>query len=366
MTAKAFVVLILVACAACAYDAHFEDCTVRCTTDVGCPDGLTCKTEGFCRVPGETKLCAAVLETSPSCTELAETCGPNNDEDCCSSVIPIPGGTFFRSHDVAGDGMYPSTNYPATVSPFVLDRFEVTVGRFRKFVEAGQGTRLLPPVERAGEHAEIVGSGWDASWDAELAPDTTALTAALKCNSTYQTWTDLPVANENLPINCITWYEAMAFCIWNNSHLPTEAEWDFAAAGGDEQRAYSWSNPPGSTEIDCSYANYNSSGTPCVNGTTDSVNRVGSASPKGDSKWGQADLAGNVWEWILDWHASPYPTTTCNNCVNLSTASGRVVRGGSFVETAQGLRVAGRDFIASSGNPASRFYTVGARCSRTP
>lgn len=362
VTAKALVVaLILVGCA---YDTHFTDCSISCSTDTGCPDGLTCGTEGFCRTPGQTDACSPIMELSLSCTALAATCGPQADEGCCSTAS-IPGGTFLRDHDLAADNMYPSTSYSAAISPFVFDRFEVTVGRFRKFVEAGKGVRTNPPANGAGSRRLNMldaQGGWETAWNADLEANTTALTLALKCDQTLQSWTDSPSTNEDLPINCVTWYEAFAFCAWDGGFLPTEAEWNFAATGGDEQRAYPWSTPPGSTGIDCSYANYNQNGTPCVNETAVMLNRSGSESPKGDSKWGQADLAGSVWEWTLDWHAAL--TTPCVDCANLLTATGRSIRGGSFGETAPGLRVAGRDFTASSAPPTSRFYTVGVRCGK--
>ena len=56
--------------------------------------------------------------------------------------------------------------------------------------------------------------------------------------------------HETLPINCIDWYEAYAFCIWDGGFLPSEAEWEYAAAGGDEQREYPW----GSTDPECDLA----------------------------------------------------------------------------------------------------------------
>ena len=343
---------------ACAYDARFEDCAVHCTAE--CPVGLTCEAEGFCRTPGATETCAAVLETFPSCVGLADNCGPTGGDDCCSAE-PVPGGTFFRSYDVAGDGMYPSMSYPATVSAFRLDKYEATVGRFRKFVEAGGGTRVNPPAAGAGAHDKIAGSGWDASWDEMLAVDAMALIAVVKCDATYQTWTDTAGSNEALPINCVTWYEALAFCIWDGGYLPTEGEWNFAAAGGSEQRAYPWSSPAASLAVDCSYANFHNGTVYCVNPPNGAVNRVGNESPRGIGKWGQADLSGNVWEWTLDWYASPYDNP-CIDCADLKPATARVVRGGFYGLDASTLRGAFRNGAAV---PSRRGADVGMRCARS-
>jgi formylglycine-generating enzyme len=296
-----------------------------------------------------------------SCMGLAATCGAGANASCCESGMTVPGGPFHRSYDGAGHN---DMGFPATVSPFMLDKYEVTVGRFRAFVNAGLGTQASLSMAGAGAHPKLAGSGWDSAWNTNLVANTAALVAAVKCSSTYQTWTDSPGANENKPMNCVTWYEAMAFCIWDGGYLPTEAEWNYAASGGNEQRAYPWSNPSTSTTIDCTYANYfvnSPAGTYCVNGTMGAVSRVGSESPKGDGKWGHSDLAGNVWEWTLDWYVSTYPLP-CDDCANLTEAAYRLIRGGSFDYVASGLRVAYRDV----GTPSSRGYFIGWRCARIP
>jgi formylglycine-generating enzyme required for sulfatase activity len=298
----------------------------------------------------------------PSCSGLAANCGSGLNDSCCTSPV-VSGGTFYRSYDIATDNAYPDQTYPATVSDFRLDKYEVTVGRFRKFVNAGMGTQASPPPAGSGANPYIANSGWDSSWNTSLVADRATLTgtSGVQCGS-FQTWTASAGANEDKSINCITWFEAFAFCAWDGGFLPTEAEWNYAASGGSDQRAYPWSNPPASLTIDCSYANYNinnPSGTYCVNGTTGSTNNVGSESPKGDGKWGQSDLAGNVWEWNLDWYATY--ANLCTDCADLTAASNRVLRGGSFGYDASYLRAAYRSYVT----PAYRGGSIGVRCART-
>jgi formylglycine-generating enzyme len=305
-----------------------------------------------------------------SCTGLAANCGAGANESCCQAgTVPgtDPGSPFYRSYDVAPD-TYNDMSSPATVSAFVLDRYEVTIGRFRAFVNAGLGTQESPPVAGSGAHPKLGGSGWDSAWNTSLAANRAALLSTVKCDgdSKYQTWTDVAGANENMPMNCVTWYEAMAFCIWDGGYLPTELEWNYAASGGSEQRAYPWSDPPISTSVDCTYANYkinSPAGKYCVNETTGGTNRVGSESPGGDGRWGHSALAGNVWEWTLDWYASMYPNP-CDDCANLAASSDHVIRGGSFLDhDASLLRAAHRGRFLSPDY--LRYYNVGLRCARS-
>jgi formylglycine-generating enzyme len=301
-----------------------------------------------------------------SCIALPHTCGPSGSDDCCNS-LEVPGGTFFRSFDTAGDSISVihsgGKNFPATISTFQLDKYEVTVGRFRAFVAAGQGTQARHPATGAGTHPKIPGSGWEAAWNTSLLPDTTALSAALKCSSIYQTWTDNPGSNENRPINCVTWYEAMAFCSWDGGYLPTEAEWNYAAAGGDEQRAYPWSSPPESlASLDSTHASFYD-GTSCVGDSmpgctlTDLV-AVGTK-PAGDARWGQSDLTGNVPEWILDYY-SDYESI-CFDCANLVHATNRALRGAGFNSGGGILRAPFRGVYP----PEGREYWIGFRCARS-
>jgi len=310
-----------------------------------------------------------------SCVGLAATCGANHDDSCCTS-LEVPGhASYFRSYDVGGDTtVFESTtlsgtnNAPATVSDFRLDKYEVTVGRFRTFVNAGMGTQLNPPPADAGAHATLAASGWQPSFTASLQANPQAAAVAFKCDSItqLQTWTDAPGDNESRPMNCVTWYEAMAFCAWDGGYLPTEAEWNYAAAGGPEQRVYPWSNPPGGEVVDGSHISYSpDDGTTCVGdgapacAITDLVT-VGSK-PMGDGRWGQSDLAGNVAEWTLDWFVSSY-MTPCNDCANLTATTKRVTRGGDFADNETFAREVARGHNA----PETRGNYLGIRCARAP
>jgi formylglycine-generating enzyme required for sulfatase activity len=293
--------------------------------------------------------------TAPSCSGLAATCGPSGTDDCCNSLL-VPGGTFDRSYDGVD---FTDPNYPATVDDFYLDKYEITVGRFRQFVNAGMGTQKSPPAAGAGAHPGIDGSGWDSTWNANLPADPNSLTAAIKCYSPFQTWTDTPGDNESRPQNCMDWYTAFAFCAWDGGRLATDAELNYASAGGSEQREYPW----GSAAPDpskASYFDYTLGG--CNgNGNSDCVLAdliVVGTKPGGNGRWGHADLAGNVWEWTLDWYATYQ--NPCDNCANLTDASDRVIRGGGFYDSAYWLGSATRDTLTPG-----YVYRVGGRCART-
>ena len=241
---------------------------------------------------------------------------------------------------------------PATVSDFYLDKYEVTVGRFRAFVNAGMGTQVSPPGDGTGAHPRITGSGWNPTWNTQLAANTAALKAALKCHAGYQTWTDAVGSNESKPVNCLDWYTAFAFCAWDGGRPPTEAEWNYAASGGSEQRYYPWSSPATSTTIDDSYAVF------C--GGTCRILNVGSKSPKGDGKWGHSDLGGNAWEWTLDYDGGAYPMP-CRDCALVTAGSYRAFRSGSHDEIAATLRSSVRHVYYPDYHGV-----VGSRCARTP
>lgn len=297
--------------------------------------------------------------TPASCASLAGQCGPKQNGYCCASTL-VSGGTFYRSYDGVS---YTSAGYPATVSDFRLDVYEVSVARFREFVNAGKGTAASPPAAGSGQNPAAPGSGWSSSWNGKLEANTAALKAALPCNATYATFTEQPGNNDARPMNCLTWYEAFAFCVWDGARPPTEAEWNFAAAGGTDQRVYPWSNPPSSSLVNESYASYYVDGVnQClgdgvVGCSINDLLGVGSL-PKGVGRFGNLDLSGNVWEWVYDTYLNPYELP-CTNCATTS-GGGRVIRGGSFFGNGATILASARSF----STPESRLFSVGVRCAR--
>jgi formylglycine-generating enzyme required for sulfatase activity len=239
---------------------------------------------------------------------------------CCESKL-VPGGKFNRGN--VGSA-------PATISPYSLDTYEVTVARFRAFVKSGNGVATSAPAPGAGANPKVADSGWKGAWSAQLANSTDLLENALSAG----TYTKTPGDNDQKPITNVSWFEAFAFCVWDAGRLPTVAEWSFAAAGGDEQRIYPWSatdtidrtraayecrfsDPPltcpgplcvGAQPAQtgpCNDATCVDAGGTCqdpgCSGCDVKVDLapVGSL-PAGAGRWGHMDLSGNVAEIVLD------------------------------------------------------------------
>jgi len=308
-------------------------------------------------------------------------CGTTGSESCCASVevIGAPSlGTYYRTYTNTGTGPTGEMD-PATVSNLRIDKYNVTVGRFRQFVAAWNGG--YTPPGGSGIHTHLngglglanvgAGGGFETGWvttnNSNIAPTSANFVAAC---SQYSTWTNTPGTQETLPINCVNWWESYAFCIWDGGFLPSEAEWEYAAAGGSQQLEYPWGSPasssttdPGTTNQFAIYGCFFPLGSDGNCTGAANIAPVGS-SPSGAGVWSQLDLAGDVAQWTLDADTGGGYVDPCTDCALLSAiaSSNRIFRGGDFHDGVSFMDPPAR----LSFPPVSRNDAIGFRCARTP
>ena len=238
-------------------------------------------------------------------------------------MVLIPSGVFVMGRD---DGeLDEAPQRTVQVDAYYIDRYEVTVAAYRACVEAGD---CPEPYSGPGAY-RLEFEGYYTNWD--------------------------KAGRQHHPVNGVSWYDADRYCRWAGKRLPTEAEWEKAARGTDG-RAYPW----GEEESSCDRIVMDDGGDGCGHEMTWPVG----SKAAGDSPYGVADMAGNLWEWVADWyehgfyrHASPA------NPYNADAGGGqKILRGGSMADQNPRIhRVTNR----LGYDPALRFdFTVGFRCAR--
>lgn len=386
---------------------------VKCSNDGDCPSGGKCKDVGGKRVCLYSKSCTGKPGADATCGGTAESEQAIGKQDCCEAKA-VPGGTYNR---------FNNSKYPATVSPFIMDVFEVTAGRFRAWVDATKGNlRAAAPSPGAGAHPKIPDSGWRSEWnallpasrvevDAMLGPTsgsdgcqfggnlddygaltwwTEAVDSKVKKNNARSARTleeNTQQALDRKPLNCVPWYVLFAFCVWDGGRLPTDAEWGFAAAGGGEQRPFPWATAFETNELvhindddRLSLEPTFSAGSKLVTaalydggentlvqykftwggkeaGKFDNALHIAPVGRKaaGNGKWGHADLAGGVYEWMLD--RGPVKPKACKDCADVAWPS-------PSSADPDGTESEIEDFKTIDGQPDLRWYKGGARVVR--
>ena len=254
-----------------------------------------------------------------------------------AEYIVIPGGSYI----------YSVTEKEEQVPDLYFAKYPVTNKLYRRFIDYLQSKNpeyeAVVPVSRFSDVLQDIANKqrWDKDFKKYLREGNRDITGLFRSNNDE----DRKFGADENPVVGISWYAASSYCLWLSMleskgerndlyRLPTEIEWEWAAAG-NEKREYPW----GSTAPTPKLANYR-------DGYIGATTPVG-AYPDGATPEGLYDMAGNVWEWMENWHDNdPYF---------------RALRGGSWFYNAEYLRCSSR---VGSDFPVFRFNLIGFRVVR--
>lgn len=290
-----------------------------------------------------------------------------------AGMVLIKGGPYWMGGDSIWGRPDEFPRHQVEISSFYIDLHEVTNRQFRDFVNA---TGYVTTAEKKPDWEELkkqLAPGTPKPSDEILVAASLVFTppdhpVPLDNASIWWGWIpganwkhpEGPVSNltgkDDFPVVHVSWEDAMAYCGWAGKRLPTEAEWEFAARGGQMAAIYPWGNElitkgkKKANAWDGSFPNKNTA----LDGFV-GVAPVGQFAP---NPYGLYDMAGNVWEWVSDWYTADY-YSQCKNMGLVVNPQGpaqssdpdepfaqkKVVRGGSFLcndQYCSGFRIGAR------------------------
>lgn len=270
-------------------------------------------------------------------------------------MAKIPGGNFRMGAEgpecwkADGEGPVREVN----VSPFWMDRTCVTNAEFAEFVEA---THYQTEAERFG---------WSFVFFNQI-PKAHRKSLRLGTVAGLQWWAKVKKADwqkpggpgthirkqMDHPVVHVSWNDASAFATWRGKRLPTEAEWEFAARGGMDQQRYPWGDeltPGGKHRCNIWQGKF-----PDEDTGEDGWTGTAPARSFRANDFGLCNMAGNVWEWCVDWFSPDWHVVESHDTrvdpQGPKTGTARIIRGGSFL----------------CHESYCNRYRVGARTSNTP
>jgi formylglycine-generating enzyme required for sulfatase activity len=238
---------------------------------------------------------------APTTASTAEALAPSPAGACPAGMAEVPGGTFMMGSKDDEDAR---PVHRVTLDGFCLDVTPVTVRDYAGCSTCGETGTL-----RACNHP---GTGKD-----------------------------------DHPQNCVTWTDATAYCKSQGKTLPTEAQWEYAAAGGAEQRTWSLGSEP-------------KSDTACVGRLSSKEKGTCPVGAYAAGAFGLKDMVGNVWEWVADGYG-PYPRTAQKNPTGPASSDARGLRGGAW-DRPFGYEL--RTSLRGNDRPDARVPWAGFRCAK--
>lgn len=269
--------------------------------------------------------------------------------------------------------------HPVTVSGFWMDKTEVTNEQFEQFVRS---TGYVTVAERKPDPKDFPGAPPE-----NLVPGSVVFsppTSPIKGNVAW--WRYVAGANwrhpegpnstikgrERHPVVHVSWEDAVAYASWARKRLPTEAEWEFAARGGQTNQPYVWGREK--TPNGKWHANIWQGDFPTLNTAEDGFVATAPVASFPPNPFGLFDVAGNVWEWCQDWYRPDYYAQSFpNNPAGPNDSFDphepgmpkRVMRGGSFLcsdSYCTGYRPSAR----MKSSPDTGLSHTGFRCAWSP
>ena len=313
--------------------------------------------------------------------------------DSLDSMVLIPAGTYTMGSDGPEAEPHEGPALTVSISPFYLDRHEVTNKQFAAFVATtGYVTVAERPVDWNVLRKELP-PGTPKPPAEMLLPGSLVFTPpnqAVPLHDYFAWWSWVsgadwrhptgPASNidgkDDFPVVQVAHEDALAYATWAGKRLPTEAEWEFAARGGKDGLPFSWGDElkPGGRYL----ANFFQGDFPHRNSAADGYPGAAPVGRYIPNAYGLYDMIGNVWEWTSDWyrpdtkaHYAALGNAACHDPVGPSQSLDpdepmvpkRVIKGGSFLCSEQ---------YCSNYRPSARMASasdtgqnhVGFRCAK--
>jgi formylglycine-generating enzyme required for sulfatase activity len=267
-----------------------------------------------CCTPSKVQAPAVPVEPGrKSCVDPSQTALTPTSENIAhantgstDNMIKLPGGTFLMGAD--NDRMFPEDGEgpvrEVAVKPFYIDATAVTGAQFERFVND------------TGYETESETFGWSFVFHLHVPKKYAQTLRQTNAVVGLEWWLAVPGACwkrpfgersslkglEDHPVMHVSWNDAIRYCQWAGKRLPTEAEWEYAARGGLEQKIFPWGDqlePRGKHVCNVWQGKF-----PQTNTADDGYEGTGPVDAYKPNGYGLYNCSGNVWEWCGDWFSA--------------------------------------------------------------